>query len=411
VYGLSGMGGIRLTNTRSPTRAETPQAEQRSRGAFAALSAAHFLSYASYNALTPVLALYLVAQGHDAAFVGITIAAFSVTSVIVRPLAGAIVDRATKPRVYAAGALVLGLASLGYLITSVAAILASRVVQGGAWAVLNTTAPAMAIELAPPSQRGRAIGLLNMIRSIALPVAPPVALGLLSIAGFPAVLALTAAAGVLASAFIWTVPAVPSPAMASRPSLRALIERTALLPAALESLVYMTAPLYFAFLPLRAIELGIAEVGVVYLAGGITMVVVQPLGRLSDHWGRLPSTAIGFAAASIGLVVFSVATDLVALTVAGVLWAAGASFVEPATTAMAVDRAPADRRGAALATYTSAFQVGNAVGATAWGTVIAMFGFAPAFGLGSAVAAVGLVTVGSIFVRDARMRAAREATS
>jgi predicted MFS family arabinose efflux permease len=87
------------------------------------------------------------------------------------------------------------------------------------------------------------------------------------------------------------------------------------------------------------------------------------------------------------------------LIAGGALWAAGASFVEPATTAMAIDRAPAERRGAALATYTSAFQAGNAVGATGLGIVVASAGFAHASWLGVAITLLGLVVTGALATR------------
>jgi MFS family permease len=377
----------------------------RARGPFAILCGAHFLSYASYNGLTPVLALFLVAQGHDATFVGFTIAVFSITSVLVRPFAGLVVDHATRPRVYAAAAAALGAAGLAYLAVSTMAIVAGRIVQGAAWAVLNTAAPAMAVEAAPETQRGRAIGLLNMVRSVALPVAPPITLAIMAAADFGAALAVTVGAGLLSGILILGVPGAratdrgPMP----RPTARDLIERSALLPAGLESLVYATAPLLFAFVPLRAQDLGIGEVGLVFLAAGVTMILVQPLGRLSDGWGRLPSVAIGFGLAACGLLAFAVAGDLAGLIIGGVLWAAGASFIEPATTAMAIDRAPANRRGAALATYTSAFQVGNAAGATLWGIVIATDGFDLAALAGAVTAAAGLVLTLGLIVRSRRV--------
>jgi MFS family permease len=381
--------------------------------AFLVLAGAHLLAYASYNGLTPVLALYLVSAGHDPAFVGLTIATFSVTSVLVRPFAGIIVDRAAKPRVYGVGAVVLGLATLGYLMPGVAAVLGFRFIQGAVWAVINTAAPAMAVELAPDSARGRAIGLLNMVRSLALPIAPPLALGLLAASGFPAVLTLLAGAGVLSAVLVWTVPArARGDGRIGRPTLGSLVERTAVLPAGLEALVYATAPLFFAFLPLHAAAIGVGDVAVVYLAAGVTMVMVQPLGRLSDTRGRLPIAGLGFAFAAVALVVLALATNLPGMMLGGVLWAAGASLVEPATTAMAVDRAPAERRGAALATYTSAFQVGNAAGATAWGWLIVVVGSAvPAFALGAGVALVGLVASAGLAARGLDRRGAGEAAA
>ncbi len=369
-----------------------PAVPRQAPGAFASLCVGHFLSYAGNQALTPVLAVYLVAQGHDTAFVGIMLAAFSITSLLVRPVAGMLADSHAKPRVYAAAAATMGLASLGYLLTPVVALFASRIVQGGSWALVNTMGPLMAVELAADSERGRAIGRLNMVRSAAILIAPAGALFLMGAVGFPAVAIATTATGLVAALLVMRVPIRPPvPRVGADADKRgSLILRGALLPAAYQGLMYLSAPLLFAFVPLYAQDLGVADVGFVYVAAGLTMIAVQPLGRLSDRWGRLPSVAVGLAVASTGLIAFALSHDLAGLVLAGVLWATGSALVEPATTAMAIDRAPPGRRGAAIATYTSAFQVGNAVGATLWGAVIASSGFVAAYALSAALMIIGL---------------------
>lgn len=370
------------------------------RSGFRRLTAAHFLSYASYTALTPLLAVYFVSLGFDAVFVGLTVAAFSIVSIIVRPLAGALVDRQERSRVYAASAGLMGLSTFGYLMPVVPAILAARISQGGAWAVLNTAAPAMAVDLAPDSQRARSIGILNMGRSLALPVSPAIGLWIAATFGFGWALSIAAIVGVIAMYVALGVRSGPRAAPAPRPAgssrLSALIVPSALLPAAIQSLLYAGAPLLFTFLPLYAASIGVADVGLVYVASGITMILVQPLARLSDRFGRVPSIAAGLTFATAGLFAFTVADGLPGLAVAGALWATGAALVEPAATALVIDRAIPDRRGAALATYTAAFQVGNAFGATAWGALIVTQGYRAAFLAGAGVTSLALaLTVAS----------------
>lgn len=57
------------------------------------ICASQFLSYANQVMLHPVLPLYLTSLGQTPAFVGITVAAFSVTSFATRPFLGQGVDR------------------------------------------------------------------------------------------------------------------------------------------------------------------------------------------------------------------------------------------------------------------------------------------------------------------------------
>ena len=365
--------------------------------AFRQLVVAHFLSYAGYMALTPVLAVYFVSLGHDAAFVGLTVAVFSVVSILARPLAGHLVDRLERARVYGASAGVMGLGSLGYLVPFVPAFVAARVVQGSAWAVLNTAAPAIAVGMAPDNQRARAIGMLNMGRNAAIPIAPAAGLWLATTAGYGWAFLVIAAVGLLSAVVALRLhraySQAPRPAIPGRWKLSSLIVPSALVPAAIQSLVFAGAPLLYTFVPLYGRSLGVNDVGLVYVAAGITMIVVQPLARLSDRFGRASSITVGVALASAGLFAFTRAADLAGLSLSAALWASGSALVEPSTTALVVDRASVENRGAALATYTAAFQVGNAFGATLWGALIVSQGFGAAFGAGAVTTAAAVLFV------------------
>ena len=121
------------------------------------------------------------------------------------------------------------------------------------------------------------------------------------------------------------------------------------------------------------------------------LILVQPLARISDRVGRGPNIAVGLGAVAAGLLVVLAAGDLLTLILGGAIRSAGAGLVEPACTALALDMAPPHRRGAAMAMYTAAFQVGNAVGALTWGFVIAAAGFEVA--LAGAVGATLLALV------------------
>jgi MFS family permease len=87
----------------------------------------------------------------------------------------------------------------------------------------------------------------------------------------------------------------------------------------------------------------------------------------------------GAALAGVALLVATVADSVLLLTVAGVLYAIANGATAPATTALVMDRAPAGRVGAAMATYTLGFQFGTGLGAALWGFLIASSGFSLSF--------------------------------
>ena len=60
---------------------------------FTLLCSAQFLGYAQHAVLTPVLPLYVTYLGGSAFMVGLVLAAFAATSVVVRPVVGHWADR------------------------------------------------------------------------------------------------------------------------------------------------------------------------------------------------------------------------------------------------------------------------------------------------------------------------------
>src|SRR5678816_4050137 len=76
---------------------------------FLLLCSAQFLGYAQHAVLTPVLPLYVTHLGGSPFMVGLVLAAFAATSVVVRPVVGHWADRWNE-----AGVMVSGLVSVSY---------------------------------------------------------------------------------------------------------------------------------------------------------------------------------------------------------------------------------------------------------------------------------------------------------
>ena len=70
---------------------------------FLLLCSAQFLGYAQHAVLTPVLPLYVTHLGGSAFIVGLVLATFAATSVVVRPLVGHWADRWNEAGVMVSG--------------------------------------------------------------------------------------------------------------------------------------------------------------------------------------------------------------------------------------------------------------------------------------------------------------------
>jgi predicted MFS family arabinose efflux permease len=344
--------------------------------------------------------LQVTRLGETAAFVGVTIATFSGVSVLARPLMGSAVDRRGSGPVLAVGATLLAVASLAYLVPSLVVLLIGRAAHGIGWAAVNTAGTTLVADVVPAKRRGEAMGWLSLSKALAAVGAPALGLALLAAAGFDATF--LAAAGVAALALgvaAWLSQRVAAPRRsAGRGSLLA-VETSSIVPATILALLYAGNPLLQSFVVLLAKERAIEGLAVYFFASGVVLVLVQPLARLSDRIGRGPNMATGLVMVAVALGLAIVAHDLPTLILAGVFWSAGAGLVEPTATALAVDLAPPERRGAAMATYTAAFQVGNAGGALLWGYLIAAVGFEAAFGGAIACVIAALVILRTVWPR------------
>jgi MFS family permease len=154
---------------------------------------------------------------------------------------------------------------------------------------------------------------------------------------------------------------------------------------AIEFLFTSTAPIFFTFLPVFALQRGIpiAALALFFPVYGVIFagarVVVAPFAdRIGT--GRLLSFSVLSASAGLGLGLF--ANELIGITLAGALYALGSAIETPATMALAIDRSEPGRVGAAMATYSLGFQAAQGVGAAAFGLIVHNFGFPAPFVVG-----------------------------
>ncbi len=84
-------------------------------------------------------------------------------------------------------------------------------------------------------------------------------------------------------------------------------------------------------------------IAVSILVGGIAL--SWPLGLLIDRWGRKPVAMIAIVLEMVGLILFSLAKDLVPLMITGILWLMPLTAWTIATSTWSKDLFPEDKRG------------------------------------------------------------------
>jgi MFS family permease len=342
---------------------------------------AGFLAYTSYVPLMPVLPLYIDEMGGSAIIVGLSVAAFSGPSFILRPFVGRLTDTWMAPAVFCVGGLLVGIAGLGLMIPIIATLFLAEIIHGTGWAAINTAGNAMVARVAPPDQRGAASSYYQVSIGISSSFLPFFALKLADKVDYWVVFLIAGLAG-FSGAFVATrlVPLIPKLELPQRTQSfwATLIDKGALLPSGLLFLFMMTTPATAAFLPLYAKGMGIStgDIAILFLVlGAIGLVAQVALARLSDRLGRATASAIGLTGTFIGLFMLCQAHD-VGMLIAGMIVMRMASAVMlPALMAMTMDRSSPTSRGAAMATYSLSFQMGTFFSALIGGFFVDLAGY------------------------------------
>jgi MFS family permease len=371
---------------------------------FLLLCGAQFLGYAQHAMLAPVLPLYVTQLGGSPLVVGMVLASFAASSVIVRPMVGHWCDRWSEAKVMISGLVFQGATILICFIPFIGAAMLANGLRGIGWGGLNTGGYSLLAHIAPESRRGEASGLYSGVQSSSSILFPALALWLLHapFGGFGVVFIATAifsfAGAALGVIMTRHMPKIARANAAADPARRwwseifHFIEPDILLPSVILAWLNVSLPSITNFSVLYARELGIIDFGLFFIVIGITSLLGRPmLGRLSDRIGRDLSVSVGFGLQLASLLLITFASGLIGMIVCGTLYMLGNAIGSSTTLALAVERANPQRRGKQMATFSVAYPLSYGVGSLITGSAVEAAGYAGMFYVMAAVQALGLI--------------------
>ena len=371
---------------------------------FLLLCGAQFLGYAQHSMLAPVLPLYVTQLGGSPFVVGMVLACFAASSVIVRPMVGHWADRWSEAGVMISGLLFQAASIFICFIPFIGATMLANGLRGIGWGGLNTGGYSLLAHIAPASRRGEASGLYSGVQSSSTILFPAFALWLLhaSFGGFGVVFIATAifsfAGAVLGLTMtrhmtkIARTNAGPDLTRGWWREIFHFIEPDILLPSVLLAWLNISLPSITNFSVLYARELGIIDFGMFFIVIGFTSLLGRPmLGRLSDRIGRDFSVAAGFGLQFVSLVLITLVSNLVGMIICGTFYMLGNAIGSSTTLALAVERANPQRRGKQMATFSVAYPLSYGLGSMLTGSAVQAAGYSGMFYVMAAVQALGFI--------------------
>jgi len=143
------------------------------------------------------------------------------------------------------------------------------------------------------------------------------------------------------------------------------------------------------FSALFADWLGVTPRGLFLIAMAVTMLGGRLLiGRAIDRIGHKRVLLPSLVTCAIGMAVTAAASGPLLLAIGGGLFGLGFGLMWPAFAALALGLSGPAKSGAAYGAMIAAFDTGIGTGSSALGSIVAKFGYRPAFGFAAALAAL-----------------------
>ena len=370
--------------------------------ALVALTAADLAYFTAAGVLIGVTPFFAAGPlGAGAAGVGLAVGAFSVTTLVLRPLAGRWSDRYGRRPLLIGGAGLFAILIGGHLlVTDLAWLVGLRVLLGVAEAVFFVAGFAALADLAPPGRAGEALSYSSLALYFGVAGGPLVGQALLGWGGFGWVWVGAALCALVAAVFAARVPETRQPSDAASPPAP-LIHPAALVPGLGLFTGVAAGGALFAFGALRAAELGLNAWSVVLLVFGSVVGTCRILfATLPDRVRPLRLAAGALATGALGLVVVAVVPALWGVLVGAAVLGVGTALLTPAVFVAIFAVVPDSERGSAAGTASVFIDLGLGGGPMIVGFVAAAGGISAGF-----LAAAALATGGAALLA-ARPRAA-----
>lgn len=328
--------------------------------------------------ITSILSVYADSLGATAMQIGMLSGAFAYTSIVLRFIAGPVIDAFKQKRTMIISMALVAAAYLGFSLSgSYGALFAFRMLQGIGQVFGNACCLAMVSQVIPREKFSVGVGYFSCSQVVSQAIGPSMALKFAEWFGYRGAFIAAAVLVVLAIVLLLTVKLPPREVKKFNLNPKNLLAREAFLPAALLLFAGMAFQAIASLLIVYAKQRGIgSEIGIFFTVYAVMMLVTRPIvGKLVDKFGFAKVGIPAFVLTAVSLVLISFADKLWIFLVAACVNSLGYGGVQPALQALCMQAVPMHRRGAASSTSYFGIDGATIVGPLIAGALVDVVGY------------------------------------
>lgn len=357
---------------------------------FVLLTLSMLFLFTGFYFLLPTFPIFVRQLGANETQIGIAAGLFTLAAVVFRPIVGELIDRYGR-RAFVIWGLVFFIVSI-YAYEWVGGLLVLfvlRIVHGMSWAFSTTSISAATTDIIPASRRGEGMGWFGMAMTSAMAIGPLLGVWIMEHFSFHT-LFLTAA--ILSAIALTLAASNRMPYRVSNQKRRIVFFEKPLLP--IMALIFFLTVSYggiTTFLPLFAESLSV-NAGLFFLIYAIMLTLIRPVaGIISDKYGETVVILPALAVTASAMIVLAFSAGPVGIFAAAVLYGIGFGSAQPSLQAAALHLADPQRKGAANASFLTAFDLGIGLGSILLGAVSQLMGYSQLFLLSAFSIAITLI--------------------
>ncbi len=357
----------------------------------------NFLLYFSFYLIMPLLPLYLHDEFKaDEQMIGIVLAGYTVTALVIRPFGGYLVDSFPRKAVLMVCYFLFFIFFAGYFLAWTVLLFAIvRTMHGFAFGSTTVSISTVAIDVLYPSRRAEGIGYYGLSNNLAMAVGPTIAIYMYHVVpDFHYMFAMSLVTSGIGLVVLSMVK-MREREVIKRPPMS--LDRFFLLKGWREGITmacfsfsYGVLSTYLAIYGEK--ELGITSgTGTFFMLMAVGLIISRIIGGRSLRQGRITHNAAeGMLMSLCGYTLFALVRDPIAYYSAALIIGLGNGHLCPAYQTMFINLAPNSLRGTANSTYLTSWDAGLGLGVLLGGWAAERIGYHGAFVMAAAINAIGV---------------------